>query len=818
MIFKQIKTFCRPLCLIGTGAAILTSCIADNNWENGDRNTTDQETPVKITLQMPSASAPGTYAISAIDENCVDNIYVLAFKRVPVDEAHPSGWGYVYSSEGTSIIDKAGENPDKAFKQFTVTLIKDKDNEQTLVLLANVRSQFEELGVIGPGSDKDKLLARLLYQNADKWNANNDGNNPDDVNRFRPFPMWGETHVTINDATTQIGEVKLIRSIARINVAVADDVNNFKLNEIYIYNSKNTGKVVPDPKNLVDGEFRVNAPTIPAGSINNATPLRYVVPLGMEKAFLRTIYLFEAQRTTADKSSEATCLVVGGTYGSDNKITYYRVDFFEKDENDKYTRDSRAILRNHSYNLNITHVNEKGLDTPEDAFNSKAINMTIEINDWDDTYTDVTYNGQYYLKVDRNPVRLSGDPSTDNKVIVKTDWPDGWTAALVDPSHTWFTLQTTSGATGVDAELVFDVTSNLDGTESRQTIIRLTAGNLTKDVIVIQSTDTELALSVMQDGQPVDELVFLSQNPAVENLDISWKPQSIASCKVTVSGTSQLAMNQAIPNSVNANGYTLALSAKSLSPTELGQNPFLEKETLVTFTLTDPASGRKLAKSVILTQANYAMVITPASSYYVPMDGKPKKFMISTNLPWKAEINRNDNGFITNVERMSGPANTVPTEYNYKVVDDIYVTPTIRSANGVITFTSTSENSKKKFPTVSVPIEGFSGYLYTSGGRNHIIDFNDAKDEQLGWPDADKKCKQANMAGNWLLPTLQQIKDMYAQFTPASNYGIKPEAYWTLTELWPGRYALNFGNGYYSGWGDAGAITWWVRCTHGPLQ
>lgn len=816
-----MKTFQTKLILLLLPFVWLSACTGEDYERKDFPDKGKNEADIRITLQMPAA-APNTYAISGPEENGVDNITILSFKP---DASKPSGWAFAYSAEGTTITDVT---QDGSKKQFTVTLFKDNTKQQCLVVLANAQQELSLLGaaLTVPGGDKDAMLNQLVSSNTDSWNANNDnGKEEGAADRYRPFPMWGEVTQLINDATTEISSISVLRAIARMDVILADAVTNFSLSEVYVYNSKNKGMIVPAPANR-DGNSRVVKATVPAGDINNNNRLQYDVPPGMERLFDHTIYLYEAKAVDKSESSKATCMVLGGTYGSDGKPTYYRIDFFEKNADGTYIDNYRDILRNHRYSLNILSVSGRGFDTPDDAFNAKPINMVIDITDWDDYSTDITYNGQYYLKVSKNPVILSGDPAAGNKIIVKTDFPDGWTATIPDADQSWFTLHTPSGVANADVDLIFDVTSNLGAATSRQTVIRLKAGNLTKDVTVIQGVDTELALDVLNNGQPVDELVFLSQNPTTETLQISWKPTNIQSCKVTVSGGSQLSMSPAIPGSVNSNGDYLNLLPTSISAGEITANPFVEKESIVTFTITDPLSGKKLAKSILLSQTNYALIVDPDSySQYVPMDGKNKTFMIKSNLPWEAVISRNDQNFIPAI-LTSGNASTTYTAYTYKVIDDIYVTPVIRSADGAITFSSVSTNPMRKFDNVVVPIHGFSGYRYPSGGSYYIAEFQDERTYKVGWSDADKACKN-KIGGGWYLPTITQLEAMREVFKPNfEDYGIDTKSgiagaaagYWSSTDKGIGKYVHNFIKNQSSGWGDAGATVYWVRCTYGPLE
>lgn len=469
-----------------------TGCIAEDEPAGEKGDITGNEFPVKVTLQMPSASTPGTRAISEIDENRVENINVLAFKA---DESKPSGWKLAYRAQGTSIADQPGDNPGKARKRFVVNLIKDETGQQLLVMLANVHSQLERMGNIRMGMDKDELLGSLVFENATGWStpAQEAGDDP-----FIPFPMWGEVSVRINDATTHIDGVNLLRGIARVDVLLADAVSDFVLDEVYVYNSKSKGRIVPDTACLDGGTSKVKSATVPTGVINNHTPLKYVVPAGMERLFERSIYLFEAKGVAIGNASQATCLVVGGTYRADGKTTYYRVNPFEKD-----------LLRNHRYRIYIMDVSGSGYNTPQEAFEANTFNMESETKEWDDSdITDIAFDSQYILGVGPGVLSLPHKAfiaaGAENRLSVYTDYPRGWSVAKISdtPAQTspanWLSVQNaTTGEAMAKKNLWLKLEENRT-TSERTAYILITAGRLQYTVTVKQEVnpDPEQAIVV----------------------------------------------------------------------------------------------------------------------------------------------------------------------------------------------------------------------------------------------------------------------------------------------------------------------------------
>lgn len=544
-------------------ALSLTSCLSDRFDDEPGGISVKDAIHVKFALQMPNGNPPATYAITEIDENEVKTIDVLAFVPVTVDAQHPSGYAFAYKAQvsGAGIIDKPGYTKNEV-KEFTVTLIK-KAVMQNFVILANVRDQVDGLGDIAVGADKEELLKRLVFANAGSWNANNGKADDAPDKTFMPFPMWGEVSQLVNDATTQITNGKLLRGIARLDVVLGDDVisgGNFYLEEVHIYNSKNKGQIVPDAANITGG--RATAVTIPTGSINNVTPLPYTVPTAMKNAFERSIYLFEARAVAQDKSSEATCMVVGGRFGSDTETSYYRLDFLQADG-----KTYKDVLRNHHYRVNIVKVEGRGLPTADDAFNSKSINMETEITEWNDgEFGTVVFDGQHFLAVTPAEFRFAKNEITsdegDNRLTIYTDVAMGW---KIDPAKItyqsggtgWLTPSITSGGT-TKQTIYLKVNENTSGVE-RTAIVPVSAGRLVYNVTVTQTTaPKKTAVFNFIEYTPAPGAISTSGATvtAKVNTNMGW------AFKTSINGVEA---SMAEPAGETASDYTLSVNIPAMS-------------------------------------------------------------------------------------------------------------------------------------------------------------------------------------------------------------------------------------------------------------
>ncbi len=349
-------------------------------WEQ----TRENEKMISLQVSVPVDNLPlsktNGQSQAGLQENMIQQIDVLVFR------VENGGAEYFdYYTEG-KITAGAG-----TAKQTFIAKLKVQPYNQRLVIIANARN--EVLRLIGEvewkKAPKEEMLKVLDFTNraADhKWNTT-------DPAKYTPFPMWGETPVAlqISSATSVIEGIQMMRMVAKIDIAVAEDNpakninprNNFRLTEVYLYNVKDKGSIVPDKETLGldnNGSMVVHKPTIPEEETNWKGPALY-------KAFdatglFNTIYTPEVKAADlSENPTDATGLVIGGYYSSDGlnwstSPLYYRLDMMTEDKS--ATSD---ILRNYNYLLNITQVNGPGHPTPYVAWDSK-IPVHMMVADW----------------------------------------------------------------------------------------------------------------------------------------------------------------------------------------------------------------------------------------------------------------------------------------------------------------------------------------------------------------------------------------------------------------------------------------------------
>lgn len=313
-------------------------------------------------------------------ENMIQKIDILAFKVNPDNTEY-----FDYYAEG-KLVSGAG-TPKQTFR----ATMRMKDYNQRFVVIANAHDQVMELigSVEWRQAPKDEMLKMLEFANKasdHKWHASNTAG-------FTPFPMWGEMPESqlITPSTTSIVGIPMLRMVAKIDVQVAEDdavagkkpKENFRLTEVYLYNVKDNGHVVPDRGALVfnaPNDLTVNKPTIPSAPANWTGPLKYITT--DDVSLTGEIYTLEAKATDLSSNRlDATGLVIGGYYSKDGanwdtEPSYYRLDLMTSDK--KATRD---ILRNYNYLVRITEVKGAGSPTPKDAWDSSTP-MDLMAADW----------------------------------------------------------------------------------------------------------------------------------------------------------------------------------------------------------------------------------------------------------------------------------------------------------------------------------------------------------------------------------------------------------------------------------------------------
>lgn len=698
---------------------LLSSC-QDDDIQPPDANTRMLTFSVKVP---GSSSGPSTYALSTTDENEVKTIEILLFNT--------SG-NYVYQPIYSNVI--ATDALDSKIKTFS---IKVPEGTYNMVVLANSRLPLSNiLGLINVNDTKASVLSKLVITNNSRWNTSAG------TGGYIPIPMWGEiSSITVNASTPTNNPVTLVRMLSKIDVALThvNATNNFKLKSIRLYNYNNVGLITPLAANWNSSLTTVTDASVPATSSLALGPLLYdgTSITTTDISSIGEIYAFEAIKGTSATLASATCLVIGGIYGSDTQPTYYRIDFAQTTSSTTYL----ALLRNYNYKVNITAVSGPGLSTPTDAFNSRPVNIKAEILQWNDAQlTNIVVDGQYMLGVSQGEFSLPRNERTasndDNSLLVKTDYPSGWVVdKIVDAGNTaisWLSLVSTSGTaitsgvSGSTTTTKLKLTENTSGS-ARVGFIHLKAGRLTYVVKVTQDIQAAIALSIKNTAgtKNITELVFvepISTQPVAQQFKLKWAPttSTVSATNGAVGtgfsfdGSSDQPGLSSWVNINDPSGEKLfTIRPTAIIPSDLTVNPFLEKISKVDFTIYNGETY--MSQSIFLRQSTYNLVFANTSSSYWT-NGSTYTFNVRSNTNWRIKtVSENvttGTGSLLNLQGSdnlrvgtTGGNNTSPgTPITFRVVSNIV------SMAGQITVVFESVDSPKKFNDVTLVLNLINEY------------------------------------------------------------------------------------------------------------
>jgi hypothetical protein len=418
-----------------------------------------EETPVpvptpspekeKITLYFRDASRPSTRALNDSLESVVETVDLLIFKYADSTQPLLAERISINQSDIRAVAD------DYTKKEFTFSIDRTNDYYQ-FVLLANVRKEVDAYMNAGTriGEKKNDLSAGIISESQGLWNVTPGSQD------FRYIPMWGESAGAKTIMQLNQTEIKLYRSLVRVDVKVDGGVP-FTLKNVYVYNRPLRGRIMPNPETWNEAQNRFTAPSLPAqwSIVNPAggVPIdKFVVS---NNALVHEIYLYETQELTTQKYMDATSLVLGGEYNG-GKTLYYRVDFagipdMPSDPNlppDWWATPPASgeggggmvgagdifhpLIRNHHYEISITGVKGAGKATPADASKALGSQLSFELLTWDNQNQNVIIdNNSYTLEVTPSIVAIS--QAQPGEITFSTNYPNP-TWRLTQPSADWF--------------------------------------------------------------------------------------------------------------------------------------------------------------------------------------------------------------------------------------------------------------------------------------------------------------------------------------------------------------------------------------------
>lgn len=418
----------------------LTGCQKETLTPDDGTKDLGREIELTMSASMSDVVIP-TRALAEPDEKAITRLDVLVFKG---DDT----FAYTVQANNPTVSGST--------LSYTVRLKKSTESEKyKLVLLANLTAAPS----IAVGTAKEVALAAITFAPTTNWTTGT------------TIPMWADyptaAVVTTSTIGTSFGSTAMIRSLARVNVTNAA-ILTFQLTKVWVYNSTDKARVAPQLVNYDAKNTKVTAPSLAESTAMTAVYSKESTDNKVE----REIYIGESEDKPVGDAA-AVCLVLEGTFGE--TTNFYRVDMVAADGTT-----SLDILRNHTYNVNITGVEGSGYDTKEDAFASMPINITVEIKVWDDAkLNDITTDGQYSLAVEKGRFDVEGLGGTES-IAYSTDYPKRATAATSD---SWITIAPLENSSAIE----FSYEYNPSVKDTRAGSITITAGRIVKKIIINQA-------------------------------------------------------------------------------------------------------------------------------------------------------------------------------------------------------------------------------------------------------------------------------------------------------------------------------------------
>lgn len=515
--------------------------------DDDDYNQSQGEDAILVlNIKTPTSSVPrpDTRIEQTPDETVIKNVKVLVFSSANNDGTYL----YQYMAEGTQV-----ENNQDLTSSFRIA-IKSSNVPLKFFLVANYADAFDSYTPT-LGDDIATVKSSLLMK------YTTDG-------VLTALPMYGETSVaSLAASTTNIFDITVLRALARIDVKtdLAEGSNAFSLREVYIYRATNEIQIIPDAIST-DGIVRVTAPSIPDGSSFLDQPV--LKSSAQPTDSIGGIYIPESVKH-ADETNirfSATTIVVGGIFGNDTNISYYRIDF----NSGVAGAPCGQVLRNHLYNFTIKRVSATGLPTPDEASINLASAMTVEVRQWED-FTTGMYFHDNYIGVSTRKVSLPYLPNYSQTVDIDASlnyvmqWMDAPEAGSVSDTdiplsngHFTATIIRDPAESSYLSHIRIESSEYNSTDQPINATLRLIANNTSVDIEVIKESNEQAAgktIRVLSFGTGYGSLGSFSAQvaatiPMRKILEVNFSPTS--SYPTKTGGFFFLSVPLSDPNYTNA--------------------------------------------------------------------------------------------------------------------------------------------------------------------------------------------------------------------------------------------------------------------------
>ncbi|MDR2968699.1 MAG: hypothetical protein LBV32_03730 [Tannerellaceae bacterium] len=515
-------------------ALMLFSCAREVEIIDGEKKTPNPDaTGSTFTVSAAPSSKSlvatrGSIPEDLVEDNKVEDITILLFKSESPHAFVTAAYLDNKDTNNGNDITKLSDSPSERKYKFTANLPK---GTYKALFLANAMTDFieDKYDIYGETPTYTTItgnapMTALTIEQIENALVREDltGRYPTvGEEDYRPFVM-SSGRVDISNPHTVDYEkypIKIARDMAKINVKFATPEVSAKLQmeSIHLYNYNHQSFAVPntvlwnhwknttpDPDdNILDPLFDANAAR-PRGSEPNLDA-HYDVEGGEIVNNSCIDWIFTPEQPFSDNDN--LCILIEAKQvtlpdGSVHKNRYYKIEFLRRKTSDaKETHIN--ILRNYKYTINITDVGNWGYATLHEAFehNSEGLIYEIEAIPEDNGITDIAFNGQYQLGVDKPVVDIAAAKDSKSYLKVHTDYYNdaipnvSWKLEgiiFAQGESAWLTLTPDEGKKGYTTVTLTALNNNPSETTSREATVILSAGNLRKEVIVRQAAGVQI--------------------------------------------------------------------------------------------------------------------------------------------------------------------------------------------------------------------------------------------------------------------------------------------------------------------------------------
>ena len=364
--------------LIGMLCFLLSSCVIGE--DNDSRTHTPGQVDVTFSVTLPQPETVATRTGIPYSDTDIKTVDVLVFNqqgqfmnRIKVDES-----ALAVTGSGVKFSIRMDATPDK----------------RTIHLIANGRTadgltdRFDFARWMVPGKTEAQsvfLLSTVVTDNSDL------------LADITPLVMWGRTVINEVSAVSS-ASVKLLRTVAAVQVKTANGLNDFQIKKIALIDAPTEGFLTPN--NYSSSDF----------TPSDAYPVVGSPVWDLAKSWSREgapiLYTYER-----DYSASALNVIVSAVYNG--QAGFYKVVL--ADENEVPLK----VIRNHRYTFIITKVDGPGYADLNTAVTSAPSNaIKVSLTDEDEDFPCLVADGQHLMGLSNNSFVMYGNNT--NRVVLGT--------------------------------------------------------------------------------------------------------------------------------------------------------------------------------------------------------------------------------------------------------------------------------------------------------------------------------------------------------------------------------------------------------------